>query len=152
MVNLSDDHVAALGMVDRLLRQAEEPWWVIAGAAVALHASEPLAVDDIDILLSMRDVGLIADLPDIVRKDGDGDKLFRSAYYASLSTGAVDTEFMAGFERCGRDGWQPVWPRSRVFVDVAGLAIPTPDRWELVEMLLAFGRPKDLQRVRLLGG
>lgn len=152
MAGLSGDHLAALAVVDRLLRHAEEPWWVIAGAAVALHAAQAVAVDDIDVLLAMRDVPLIADLPGMVRKGGDGDPLFRSAWYASLPTGTMDIEFMAGFERGGRDGWQPVWPRSRVFVEVAGMAVPTPERGELIDMLRAFGRPKDLQRVRLLGG
>jgi hypothetical protein len=149
-MRLSGDHVAALAVVDRLLRQAQEPWWVIAGAAVALHATERLAVDDVDVLLAMRDVPLVADVPGLVRKGGAGDARFRSAFYASLPVGGVDVEFMAGFELCGAANWQPVWPRSRVFVDVGGLAVPTPDRAELIAMLTAFGRPKDLQRVRLL--
>lgn len=149
---LSGDHVAALAVVDRLLRRAHEQWWVIAGAAVALHANEPVIVDDIDVLLAIRDVPLIADLPGLVRKGGDRDARFRSAFYASLAVGTVEVEFMAGFALCGEQGWQPVWPRSRVLVDVAGLAVPTPDRAELVAMLRAFGRPKDLQRARLLGG
>ncbi|MEN2748394.1 hypothetical protein [Sphingomonas sp. T9W2] len=149
-MQLSGDHVAALAVVDRLLRQAQEPWWVIAGAAVALHAAEPVAVDDVDVLLAMCDVALIADMPGLVRKGGAGDALFRSAFYGSLPVGGVDVEFMAGFELSGGEGWQPVRPRSRVFVEVGGLAVPTPDRAELIAMLRAFGRPKDLQRVRLL--
>ena len=152
MAALSGDHVAALAVVDRLLRRAQEPWWVIAGAAVALHARERIAVDDIDVLLAMRDVPLIADVTALVRKGGDGDARFRSAFYASLPVGTVDVEFMAGFALCGEQGWQPVRPRSRVLVDVAGVAVPVPDRAELVAMLRAFGRPKDLQRARLLGG
>lgn len=108
MVGLSGDHVAALAVVDRLLRHAREPWRVIAGAAVALHAAPVVAVDDIDVLLAMSDVALIADVPGMVRKGGGGDALFRSAYYASLPTGAVDIEFMAGFELNGAGGWQPI--------------------------------------------
>ncbi|WP_242116571.1 hypothetical protein [Sphingomonas lacusdianchii] len=149
-MRLSGDHVAALAVVDRLLRRAQEPWWVIAGAAVALHAAEPVAVDDVDVLLAMCDVPLVADVPGLVRKGGAGNALFRSAFYASLPVGGIDVEFMAGFELCGAAGWQPVWPRSQVFVEVGGLAVPTPDRAELMTMLTAFGRPKDLQRVRLL--
>lgn len=149
-MRLSGDHVAALAVVDRLLRQAQAPWWVIAGAAVALHATERLAVDDVDVLLAMCDVALIAEMPGLVRKGGAGDALFRSVFYASLPVGGVDIEFMAGFELCGATGWQPVWPRSRVFVQIGDLAVPTPERSELIAMLTAFGRPKDLQRVRLL--
>lgn len=149
-MRLSGDHVAALAVVDRLLRRAQEPWWVIAGAAVALHATQRLAVDDVDVLLAMCDVALVADVPGLVRKGGAGDALFRSGFYASLPVGGVDIEFMAGFELCGAGGWQPVRPRSRVFVEIGGLAVPTPDRAELIAMLTAFGRPKDLQRVRLL--
>lgn len=152
MAGLSGDHVAALAVVDRLLRHAREPWWVIAGAAVALHAGPVVTVDDIDVLLAISDVALIADVPGMVRNGGGGDALFRSAYYASLPTGAVDIEFMAGFELYGPGGWQPVWPRSRVLVEVADMAVPTPARGELIDMLRAFGRPKDLQRAKLLGG
>lgn len=46
-----------------MLQAAAGPWWIIAEAAVALHARWPVAVDDVDILLEMEDVALIRDLP-----------------------------------------------------------------------------------------
>ena len=41
-------------------------------------------------------------------------------------------------------------PRTRVPILVAEAIVYVPDRVELAEMLRLFGRPKDLERVRLL--
>ncbi len=152
MAALPNRHVAALAVVDRLLRDARGPWWVIAGAAVALHARQPVVVGDVDILLSDEDVPLVAAMSGVSQRQGDGDLLFRSRYYAGAVVSGVAIEFMADFMIRGATGWSPVRPRSRMFVPIGGLSIPTPERAELVEMLVAFGRPKDLERVSLLKG
>jgi hypothetical protein len=150
MAALPSGHVAALAVVDCWLRDARSPWWVIAGAAVALHARLPMAVDDIDILLAVDDVPLIADIPGVVRQEGAADPLFRSDFYASVGAAGVTIKCMAGF-RSKRDGvWSEIWPRTRMTVPIGGLSVPIPDRAETIDMLTAFGRPKDLQRVALL--
>ncbi|MDJ0276132.1 hypothetical protein QLH51_04845 [Sphingomonas sp. 2R-10] len=152
MAGLSAGHVAALAVADAVLRDARKPWWVIAGAAVALHTREPIVVDDIDILLAVEDVPLVAALSGIVRRECDGHALFRSDFYAAVAIGTVTIEFMAGF-RSNRQGlWCDVWPRTRIFVPIGNLSVPTPCPDELIEMLAAFGRPKDLARAALLAG
>lgn len=150
MAGLTDGRVAALAVADRLLQGARRPWWVIAGAAVALHARRPVAVDDIDILLAIEDVPRIADAPGLVRRARDGHALFRSDFYALLVVDSVTIEFMAGFALCCDGIWTPVWPRTRAFVAVGGLSVPVPDRAEMIAMLRDFGRDKDHRRIALL--
>jgi hypothetical protein len=57
---------------------------------------------------------------------------------------------MAGFHVATADEWTEVLPRTRVPILVEGRAVYVPERMELAEMLGLFGRPKDLERARLL--
>ncbi len=153
MTGLSVAHRDALARIAGVLRAATEPWWVIAGAAVALHARRPVAVGDIDILIGIEDVALIRELPGVRVRAPDDNGLFRSRFYAALEANGVEIECMAGFElyRAGR--WEPVQPRSWVMMDVSdGLTVPVPDRDEMVAMLTRFGREKDMARIALLNG
>ena len=59
-------------------------------------------------------------------------------------------EIMAGFHVATASGWTEVIPRTRVPILVEEAIVYVPDRVELAEMLRLFGRPKDLERVRLL--
>lgn len=153
MAGLSPAHRDALAMVAGALRDASEPWWIIAGTAVALHARVAVVVDDIDVLIGMADVPIVSALPGIRIRANDGDDRFRSRFYAAVTMGGVEVEFMAGFELCHRGCWEPVWPRSRAILDLGdGLSVPVPDRAELMAMLTRFGRDKDLARIALLAG
>lgn len=153
MVALSLAHRDALAMVAGALQAATAPWWIVAGAAVALHARVPVAVDDIDVLIAMADVPLVAAMPGLRIRGGDGNDLFRSRFYAALEMGGVEVEFMAGFALCHRGCWEPVWPRSRVMMDMGdGRSVPVPDRDELRAMLARIGRDKDFARIALLNG
>lgn len=153
MVGLSLAHRDALAMIAGALREATEPWWIIAGTAVASHARVPVVVDDIDVLIGMADVPLVTAMPGVRIRGSDGDDLFRSHFYAALEVGGVEVEFMAGFELCHDGCWEPVWPRSRVMLDIGdGRSVPVPDRDELAAMLARFGRDKDLARIALLNG
>ncbi len=151
MAALSAVHRHALARMAGVLRAATEPWWVIAGAAVALHARRPVPVGDI--LIGIEDVALIRALPGIGVRTPDDNGLFRSCFYAALDVAGVEVECMAGFELCHAGRWEPVRPRSRVFVEVGeGLAVPVPDRADMVAMLTRFGREKDMARIALLNG
>ncbi|KQN71762.1 hypothetical protein [Sphingomonas sp. Leaf62] len=153
MTGLSVAHRDALARMAGVLRAATEPWWVIAGAAVALHSRRPVTVGDIDILIGIEDVALIRELPGVRVRAPDDNGLFRSRFYAALEANGVEIECMAGFElhRAGRR--EQVRPRSRVFVEVGeGLAVPVPDRADMVAMLTRFGREKDMARIALLNG
>ncbi|KQM95257.1 hypothetical protein ASE70_00525 [Sphingomonas sp. Leaf22] len=153
MAGLSVAHRHAMAMMVGVLRAATAPWWVIAGASVALHARRPVAVGDIDVLIGIEDVALIRALPGVRVRTPDDNGRFRSPFYAALDVAGVEVECMAGFELCHANRWEPVRPRSRVFVEVdEGLVVPVPDRAELVAMLARFGRAKDLARIALLNG
>ncbi|MEP9401512.1 hypothetical protein [Sphingomonas sp. VNH70] len=147
--SLSPDHVAALAAVARMLAEAQGPWWVIAGAAVALHGA-PVEVDDIDILFSASDTALVSSLPAMCRNYGAGTTLFRSGFYAASTIGTVRVEWMADFEVSIGTGWHPVLPRSREPAHIGEATVFVPDRGELIAMLASFGRPKDHDRIALL--
>jgi len=47
--------VASLEAVAEVMENAQDPWWIIASAAVALHGADPGPVGDVDVLLSLSD-------------------------------------------------------------------------------------------------
>jgi streptogramin lyase len=48
-------HRASLALVAETLADAEDDWWLVGGAAVALQGLD-IAIADIDVLMSRRDV------------------------------------------------------------------------------------------------
>jgi len=46
---------ASLNAIGNVMAGADDPWWIIASAAVALHGADPGHVADVDVLLSIRD-------------------------------------------------------------------------------------------------
>jgi len=153
MAGLSRTQCDALAMIAGVLRSATASWWIIAGAAVALHARAVVAVDDIDVLIGEQDVALVRALAGVSVRPPDGNALFRSAFYAASDAHGVRIEWMAGFELWHVGGWQPIRPRTRVMIDAGdGLMVPVPDRAEMVAMLTRFGRDKDVTRIALLDG
>lgn len=57
---------------------------------------------------------------------------------------------MAGFHLFADGAWQPVCPATRIKVVIGGGVVFVPDRAELIAMLDAFGRRKDLRRAATL--
>ncbi len=53
---------------------------------------------------------------------------------------------MAGFQLFHDGAWQPVCLASRVEIAIGDSSVFVPDRGDLIAMLHAFGRPKDLRR------
>lgn len=58
---------------------------------------------------------------------------------------------MAEFRVATAAGWTALMPRTRVRIAVEERDVFVPEREELAAMLRMFGRPKDLERARLLG-
>ncbi|MES2861381.1 MAG: hypothetical protein V4701_07910 [Pseudomonadota bacterium] len=129
---------------------AADDWWVIAGAAVALHGVDVVEVGDVDVLASERDALSVLSKLGLARLTKAPHPLFHSSVFGLLTTAPLDIEIMAGFCVQTQHGWQPVAARSRERVDLEGVAVFTPSREELAEMLADFGRPKDLARARQL--
>ncbi|KQN37768.1 hypothetical protein ASG37_12220 [Sphingomonas sp. Leaf407] len=149
---LTLSHRAALARVAHILGAARSPWWVIAGAAVALHGVPGTMVDDTDVLIDADDFGLVTAVPEVWSLDPGHSDHFRSARYAVAVLADIHVEFMAGLTVRQRGDWVPVVPRSREAVRLAGGTVFIPDRIDLAEMLTLFDRPKDVRRAAQLRG
>ena len=139
-----------LVMVAAAMRDAQDPWWVISSAAVALHGVGPVEVGDVDVVMSVSDARRVMDELGVAPIEKGASSLFRSTLFGRWETPPLVVEIMAGFHVATGSGWTEVLPRTRVPVLVEGSVVHVPERRELAEMLRLFGRPKDLERVRLL--
>lgn len=140
----------ALGAVGRIMASAREPWWIIGSAAVALHTARPAAVADVDVLLGLEDAQRLFPLMGLVAAAGTAHPDFRSTVFGRWQGSALPVEFMAGFHHRSAAGWRPVRPASRQRIIVESAAVFVPDRAELHDLLVAFGRPKDIDRAQRL--
>jgi hypothetical protein len=147
---LASDLRATLVMTVDAMRDAREPWWIISSAAVALHGVTPVEVGDVDVLMSVADAQRAMDRFGVVPIEDGASALFRSTLFTRWEMPPLVVEIMAGFHVATGSGWTKVLPRTRVPIFVDERVVCVPDRAELAEMLRLFGRPKDLERVRLL--
>lgn len=129
---------------------ASEPWWVISSAAVALHGVAVDQVRDVDVLMSVPDAADTLARAGSPRRLGQGTDLFRSEVFGIWAGPPLPVEIFGGFEFAAADGWTRVLPKTRHRVEIDGRALFVPAIAELREMLISFGRPKDLARARLL--
>jgi hypothetical protein len=137
-------------MIADAVENARDPWWLIGSAAVALHGADLTVASDVDLLMSENDAaGLLQalGLPPIRKAPHP---TFRSTVFGRWDEPPLPVEIMGGFEFAAEDGWERVWPLSRQRVLVGGHALFVPSAGELGAILLKFGRPKDLDRARLL--
>lgn len=126
---------------------ALRPWWIIGSAAVALHGADPGNIDDIDIVLSFDDAARVLPALGVELAAGGSDGQFRSAIYNRWTAPAHPAEFMAGFELYEAGDWIPVTFETREEIR-PGIFVPSCS--ELHDLLLRFGRPKDLRRAASL--
>jgi len=147
---LASDLLETVVMTVDAMRDAQDPWWVISSAAVALHGVVPIEVGDVDVLMSVVDARRVMDQLGVVPIEDGASALFRSMLFGRWETPPLVVEIMAGFHVATGSGWTKVLPRTRVPIFVDESVVYVPDRAELAEMLRLFGRPKDLERVRLL--
>jgi hypothetical protein len=145
----SDLRQTLVMMIDAV-RDAQDPWWGISSAAVALHGVTPIEVRDVDVLMSVGDAQQLMDALGVVPIEDGESSIFRSTLFGRWETPPLVVEIMAEFHVATADGWTEVLPRTRVPIFVEGYAVYVPERAELAGMLRLFGRPKDLKRVRLL--
>ncbi|OWK31778.1 hypothetical protein [Sphingomonas mucosissima] len=140
-----------LSAVAKAMQSAQEPWWIIGSTAATLHGATPIDVADVDVLLSVPDAHRVLPTIGVEPARGEGSHLFRSEVFGTWRDNELPVEFMAGFHVCGAEGrWAPVALRTREGLTVEGAEVFVPGRKELLELFRSFGRPKDLERVRLL--
>lgn len=129
---------------------ARDPWWIIGSAAVALHNAPESTIADVDLLMSVADAGAALRSLGIDPVRGKPDARFRSVVFGTWDGAPLPVEIMAGLDVAGAAGWRPVQPESRVAVQVDDITLYVPSRRELGAILKSFGRPKDIERARLL--
>ena len=134
------------GAVAAVMAQAPAPWWIITGAAVALHGIDAGPVGDVDVLLDLVDARRILAAIGIAPEAKPPHPAFRSTLFATWRSPPLPVEFMAGFQHREASQWVAVRPTTRERIAVAGGAVFVPDRAELERMLRRFGRPKDIAR------
>jgi hypothetical protein len=148
--SLTPDVIATLSMVANMARDNRDDWWIIAGAAAALHGVTDIIVGDVDVLMSVRDAETVMNSCGIPPTRDSGNKLFRSAIFGQWCVPPLTVEIMANFDYLGLEGWTKVAPVTREIIQLDGFEVSIPNRAELTKMFRAFGRSKDLERARLL--
>jgi len=142
--------IETLGSVAAIMEKAREPWWIIASAAAALHGAEPITVADVDVLLGVADINRILPVLGIAPYSAPPNPLFRSQVLAKWPAPPVPVDLMVGFEHRVGDTWHPVQPVTRQAIMIGAATVYIPERDELRRIIEGFGRPKDLERARLL--
>jgi hypothetical protein len=143
---------STLPKIAAVLAEADEPWWIIGSAAVALHLGRDIDVNDVDVLLAVEDARRVRKLLDIPAKKPKPHPLFHSVEYFSWNEPPLPVEFMADFSVFIEGGWSRVSCNTRQPFDVGGSVIYAPAAEELARLLTSFGRPKDKARLSLLRG
>lgn len=137
-------------MVAGLAAEAEDSWWIIGSAAIALHGFSVSPIRDVDLLMSARDAEMFLKRIGGQQRGGKPSTKFQSDVFGTWIDPPLPVEVMGGFRLATSAGWQPVWPQTRERKTVGEQALFVPSVAELKAMLLSFGRPKDLERARLL--
>lgn len=78
---LAPDLRETLVMVAEAMRDARDPWWVIASAAVALHGVGLVEVGDVDLVTSVADARRLMDALGITPIEDGASSLFRSTLF-----------------------------------------------------------------------
>ena len=141
-----------LAALSDVMASANEDWWLIGSAAVALHGADPGGIADVDVLLSDADAGAILPRLGLPAVAGSQHHQFASAIFGTWRAGFLAVEFMAGLCQCIDGIWHPVQPLTRLEKCGEGWRVFVPDREELATILRSFGRPKDLARLAALTG
>lgn len=136
---------AALALVAEAMADAEDDWWLVGGAAVALHGLD-IAIADIDLLMSRRDIVRAIARLGIAPVEGVAIDRIRSEIWARWTAPPLAVDLMTGLQVRTGEGWIRVAPATRHAIDVDGRTLFVPARFELIDILQLFGRPKDLER------
>ena len=140
----------SLAMLAQAAAGAADEWWIIGSAAVLLHGGAVGHAKDIDLMMSARDADAFLRRVGVEPRRGTGDERFRSAVFGTWRRPPVAVEAFGGFEVAVGPTWREVRLETREAVTVGTARVYLPQRAELVRLLRCFGRPKDLERAKLL--
>ncbi len=131
-----------------LARETCSPWWLIGSAALVAWGVPGIDCHDVDLLLSPGDAARVearwSDRRDPAFVPGN-DALFRS-HFVRYRGFDLPVEVMGGLDLRVEGGWRPVRPsdRRRLALPCGELLLPSLPA--MIEILDAFGRPKDLRK------
>ena len=137
-------------MIAQAAVDAVDAWWIIGSAAVVLHGGSVPHVKDVDLMMSAPDAErFLRRSGGAFRKSESGD-LFRSKVFGVWSEPPIAVEVFGGFSFATRGQWRALSLATREPVKIKGATVYVPAADELVRVLHSFGRPKDIDRARLL--
>ena len=148
-MNLPPDLEKTLTMIAYITADASEPWWIIASAAVVLHGVDT-SVADVDLLMNSGDALRALERLGVPSIPDTDHAQFRSKVFGTWRDPPLPVEIFADFSIAEGGGWRRVTLQTREPATVAGRTLFVPAREELHALLVSFGRPKDLERARLL--
>lgn len=149
---MTDALAETLAMVAAAAAMAKDDWWIIGSAAVALHGSEAGPIRDVDLLMSAPDAEALLRRVGETPGRGVPNERFSSEVFGTWTEPPIPLEVMGGLRVSDGGKWSEVALTTREKVTVGGGHLFVASASELAELLESFGRPKDLERARLLRG
>ncbi|MBD2841350.1 hypothetical protein [Erythrobacter rubeus] len=143
---------SALRDVAGAMAQAEQHWWIIGSAAVALHGADPGTIADVDVLLAKSDLTKLARELQLSGAPDARKARFRSSGFGIWTQPALPVEFMADLELRRGGDWISISLQTRQEMTLCQQRLFVPEKHELIAILRRFGREKDLARAAALGG
>jgi hypothetical protein len=150
MTDLDPRLLETLEQLAPFTSQLSDPWWLFGSAAMALHGARPIAIGDVDLLVSRADAPTLFDRLGLSLAPGTQSDRFRSDIFACWRDPPLSVEILAGFHVRSGDEWQEVLPRTRFEMMLPSGVVYVPDVPELIALCRLFGRPKDFERIELL--
>lgn len=137
----------SLSMIAEASRAFKDPWHIIGSAAGHLAGADVGAINDIDLMLSIRDIKALKDhWRDVPTGPPAPSDQFRSKIFYCFET-PLPVEAMAAFElKAPGGGWMAIEPKTRV--RYGNLYAPAVS--EQIEILRLMNRPKDTPRIAAL--
>ena len=105
---------------------------------------------NVDLLMSASDAEAFLKRVGVERRRVTGDERFRSQVFGTWISPPLPIEAFGGFELAVGGAWREIALSTREAVTVGGACVFVPSAEELVRLMRSFGRPKDLERARLL--
>ena len=139
-----------LVMTAKAAEAATAGWWIIGSAAVVLHGGKVPHVKDVDLMMSAADAGTFLRRVGAELRPADASERFHSKVFGIWDAPPVPVEVFGGFRVAHGASWREIRLQTREPVTVAGAEVYVPSASELVQLLLAFGRTKDLERAQML--
>ncbi|PXA85570.1 hypothetical protein DMC47_37075 [Nostoc sp. 3335mG] len=137
-----------LRTVAETMATARDSWWIIAGAAAALHGVDS-PVADVDLLASPRDARALVARLGLASAPAPSDR-FRSDLFARWAGSPLPVDIMAGFHVLDGAIWKQIQPTTRVAIPLGDAMLHVPSIPELIAHCHLFGRPKDIARAAIL--